>query len=271
MVRIRSETRRNPSAGFPRKVVQAAFSPLQMAMPGTTPRMDAGRQRTRVLLPFRHLFSRNQSSETVPVYPKRTPFRITQRIRVVIRYSSVPGDSARRVVANSARRDLDRRSFQHGPAGRFRQSQFSRIRRREPESPIRPRGHRTRGPQSLVRARDNRHRKILENPAPVIPKMEPDQVVGSHDPDEPDPRIHRSQCVQGFRRESGSQFKLEVGHQQSGMRGTSACRRQPLRNRRRRVPLERIARRDQPPDPIEPAPFQCLQRDVKMAGMRRIE
>ncbi len=245
--------------------------PLRTAMHGTTPRMGARRQRARVLLPFRHLFSRNPFSEITLIQPKRTPFRIMPRIRVVIRYSSVRGKSSRRVVANSARRDLERRSFQQGPAGRFRQSQSTRIRRRKPESPIRPRSNRTRGPQFLVRARNNRHRKILENPAPVIPQMEPDKVVGSHDPDEPDPRIHRSQCVQGFRRESGSQFKLKVGHQQSGMQGASACSLHPLRNRRRRVPLERIARRDQPPDPIEPAPLQSLQRDVKVAGMWRIE
>ena len=193
------------------------------------------------------------------------------RLRLFGRLSNPSNRHSGCPPAKFARRNVTRRSFEQRPARRIGHGQPASVCRCKSKSPIGPSGNRTGGPKFASRPHDNRDWIVLDDPAPLAPMVETCKIVGTHDPDEVDAGIERPHRFQRVSRESGSQFTLQVGHHQPGMPGAPVRSLHPLRHRSRRIRLERVARRDQPPDLVQPAPFERLQRDVKMARMRGIE
>jgi hypothetical protein len=64
---------------------------------------------------------------------------------------------------------------------------------------------------------------------------------------------------------------LQIGYMDTAIPYRCSGSAQATRQFRRRIRLERIARRDQPPHSIKPEAFQRLHSDMNMACMRRIK
>ena len=102
--------------------------------------------------------------------------------------------------------------------------------------------------------------------------MEAPEVIGTHDPDEPDLRAARNQIAQGVVGEAGADGCLDAGHVDARMVRKRARRSDALRERTQSAcVLERIARRYQPPHPVEVEARHCNQAGRAMGFMRWIE
>ena len=101
--------------------------------------------------------------------------------------------------------------------------------------------------------------------------MELGQVIGPHQPYEPDAGVKRLQRCDGLGGIARADPRLDIGDDDAGMIDQRMGRRQTLCQGGRSLGLERIAGADQPPDAIEPKAFERLATDMQMAGMGRIE
>ena len=118
---------------------------------------------------------------------------------------------------------------------------------------------------------ENRNRAGGEDRPPVPPARQLGQVVGAHQPDEPVP----GPCGQPAQRVggvAGAEPRLQRQHPQARVTGDRRRPGHALGQRRHAgLGLERVLRRDQPPDLVQLQPLQRLQADVAVAGVRRIE
>ncbi len=193
-----------------------------------------------------------------------------------------PASSVRRsmpsalIAATPRAPEVRRREIEHPPAhqrpGRWpMQRQRRRLRRRQspPREPLRRR--RQPGAELVARPRQHAHRHRRHDLRPAAPVVEAREVVRPHQPHEMHPAIARLQRLQRRRGIARAEPRLEVGHPHPGMPHDRPRRRQPPLQIRRRIRLQRIARRDQPPDLIEPERLQRPLADMHMPRMRRIE
>jgi hypothetical protein len=118
----------------------------------------------------------------------------------------------------------------------------------------------------------NRNGNQPEDATPVLPLADLHEIVRSHQPDE---TILRKACPQESERVGRvrrAEPPLDVGDANARMPGDSCRRLQPFLQRRRvaRV-LQRVLRRQHPPDLVEAQPLQRQHGDVAMSLVRRVE
>ncbi len=170
-----------------------------------------------------------------------------------------------------ARTDIDHRYVHETPRGRICAAQQT------PRLPIyavpgikpRSRGHSRRNP--VAGARNHTHRHAVHDQPPILPLMELSQIIRAHDPDKPHFGIKTPQFGQRIRRRPRSCQRLDIRHLDPRVLQQPACRRHSLRKRRRPPRLQGVARRHQPPHPIQPKRLHRLERDMHMSMMRRIK
>ena len=161
------------------------------------------------------------------------------------------------------------RLTKHHAGGACRPSVIAAVWRRRYRANMRGTGaRRARGPP---RSGQHAHRHRGHDPLPAVPTVELRQIVRPHQPDEPHAGIECPQPRQRLRGVAGAEPRLDVGDGDAGVDHHGLCLRQTQRQRCRALPLQRVARADQPPDAVQPEPLQRLARDVDMARMGRVE
>ena len=124
------------------------------------------------------------------------------------------------------------------------------------------------GPEAV----DHHERNPLRYSAPFLPAVKAPQIVGAHDPDESDARAPGDKPFYRVIGVSRLDDSFETGHVDARVMRERAGGRDALRQRGEPAGvLERIARRDQPPDAVELEPFERQQTGGEMRLMRRIE
>ncbi len=98
------------------------------------------------------------------------------------------------------------------------------------------------------------------------------EIVGAHQPDEKlarEKRLQRRERVRGVMR---AKPRLDIKHADAWVVGERGGLLQPLSERCHADDgLQRILRRDQPPDLVEAKPLEGFEADMTMAFMRRVE
>lgn len=124
----------------------------------------------------------------------------------------------------------------------------------------------------IARTRDNRNRNHCRNPPPVAPAVELAEIIRAHDPNEPPFGITANQigeCV-------GCKARAHLGFDVRRF-DDAPPRHFPRRSEAGREGghafnwFQRIARRHQPPDVIQPQRVSDKQADPPMPAMRRIK
>ena len=124
----------------------------------------------------------------------------------------------------------------------------------------------------ITRTGNNRNRHESGYAAPVPPPVKLRQIVGAHQPDEARLGIARLQLAQRVGSVARPQLAFDRSDPDRRPAGLPSGRGDP--GRKRRHPgcrLERIARRNQPPDLVEPQRCCSEQRNAPVTAMRRIE
>jgi hypothetical protein len=125
---------------------------------------------------------------------------------------------------------------------------------------------------TVGRACENRNGNTRENRLPMLPMADLREIVGAHQPDEIDSRptpLQRGKCV-GSEMRTESRFEIEDTN--ARIAGDAHCTCDAfLQGSHAGGGLERVLRRDQPPDFIEAKALQRLAADMQMALMRGIE
>ncbi len=141
------------------------------------------------------------------------------------------------------------------------------------QSPRRPSGQRA---MIVGGARHNGKCRVPDDVHPAPPARQLLQIVGAHQPDERGARKTPPQCAQRIVGETRRQMPFDVGGDHprpKPARGRKPARaRQPCRERGHAVfRLQRVARRHQQPDLLQPKPPHRRPHDIQMPGMCRIE
>lgn len=123
----------------------------------------------------------------------------------------------------------------------------------------------------LTGPRQHPNRHGLHDATPILPQMKLRHVVRPHQPDKPDLRIKLLHLRKRLRRVARAQLRLDICHLDPRVLHHLTRFRQAQFQRCRPARFQRIARTDHPPHPVQPEPFQCLTRDVRVPFMRRIE
>ena len=124
---------------------------------------------------------------------------------------------------------------------------------------------------SLSRPGKHAHRHRFHNLPPVLPVMKLRQIVRPHQPDKPHLRVKPAQLCQGLRRVPRPDPVFYVRDLNAGVLHHVTRMGQPFGQWRWPVSFQRIARRHQPPHPIQPEPFEGLTGDMRMPGMGRVK
>jgi len=107
---------------------------------------------------------------------------------------------------------------------------------------------------------------------PTPPAADLRQIVGAHQPDETGARKAPLQRVQRVGGIAGAEPRLDIGHLDALVGHHRGGGRHPIGERRHAADrFQRVLRRDQPPDLVEPEPSQRLAADVQMAVMGGVE
>ena len=124
----------------------------------------------------------------------------------------------------------------------------------------------------IAGARDHGNHNIPRDLPPVAPAVELGEIVGPHQPDEAAARIAALQPAKGVDRVARAELALDRGRADRRAARLFAGRGEAGGERGHSLGgLERVARRNQPPDLVE---SQCVDReqtDRAMAAMRRVE
>ncbi len=124
----------------------------------------------------------------------------------------------------------------------------------------------------IPRTGDYRNRHESSDAAPVFPPMELGQIVGPHEPDEATFRIAPNQFFERVHGEARAQFALDRGDADRRPAGLPPRRKHPRGKRRHPgFRLQRIARRDHPPDFVEPQRLGREKADAAVPAMGWIE
>ena len=117
-------------------------------------------------------------------------------------------------------------------------------------------------PHRIRRAVKHRNRNHTEQPAPVSPSRELGKDVRTHDPDEILFRETVEQRRHGVDGIACAKAGLDIGNDDPGIACDFPCRCQSIREGRHAAGrFQRILRRDQPPDRVEP------QTGKRLAGI----
>ena len=146
------------------------------------------------------------------------------------------------------------------PGRRRRRGHLGRARLRQPDAGERARGLTRQRPVRIGMALEDRNGAAVQDPPPVPPARQLEEVVGTHQPYEAmaRPPAETLQRVDG---ETGSEPGLErhgpacAGAGSDGRRAPPARPEAPCRHGR----LQRILRRDQPPDLVQTEALQRLR------------
>ena len=134
-----------------------------------------------------------------------------------------------------------------------------------PRRPGHPGGYPVAGP------RDHTNRDTVHDPSPVFPAVKLRQIVCAHQPDKSDLWIQSLQRCQSIGSCTCTRERLDVRHLDPWvLHHISCCRHSPVHGRGPAF-FQRIARRYQPPNPIQPERLHRLKRDMHMALMRWIK
>ena len=127
-------------------------------------------------------------------------------------------------------------------------------------------------PPGRARPVDHGDRHLVCDADPILPAMKLAEIIGSHQPDEANARAARFQKIDRVGGEARADISFEARDVDAGMTSDrpGGCDTLLLAWQAMNV-LERIAGRDQPPDAVEPQPFQGNLREKKVPLMRRIE
>ena len=124
----------------------------------------------------------------------------------------------------------------------------------------------------ICRPRENRNGNRAEEGLPGLPCRHLTEIVGADQPDEGDVGVSAFQCPNGVHGISGVETPLDIAHPDAGVarRFSRGCH--PLRQGRHALGgLQRVLRRDQPPDLVQPEALQGEQAYMPMAFMGRVE
>ena len=105
----------------------------------------------------------------------------------------------------------------------------------------------------------------------MLPAVKLGEVVRPHQPDEAHTGIAGPQRGKGLRGVAGAKMGLDIRDLDPRVLHHLARARQTGRHRGRSMRLERIARADHPPHPIQPETLDRLAGDMGVTLVRRIE
>lgn len=117
----------------------------------------------------------------------------------------------------------------------------------------------------------NANWNALHYVVPVLPLVKARQVVSPHEPNKPNPWIKNTQGAQGFGSVACPELGFEVGHRDTGVPHDLPGGSHPARQGCGRVLFQRIAGRHQPPELIQPEPFERCMADIHMPLMGGIK
>ena len=120
-------------------------------------------------------------------------------------------------------------------------------------------------------ASENPDGHAFENLPPALPFMKIGKAVRTHKPDQVCPWRTVLQFPERVCREERSKTGFNVRNPHTRIRDHVLRSLASFRHRRRKIALQGIARRDEPPNLIQPKPLQGPFRNVGMPRMRRIE
>lgn len=127
-------------------------------------------------------------------------------------------------------------------------------------------------PKTIGRAGENRNGGQPEHVFPTVPAADLSEVVGAHQPDEVGARKAPAQLAEGVGGEARAEPRLEIGDLDARMARQGPGALEAVAKRCHAFDrLQRILRRDQPPDLVEVETLQRLEADMVMAGMGGIE
>ncbi len=141
----------------------------------------------------------------------------------------------------------------------------------DPVLGINPRrgGHPGRDP--IPRSCDNANWHAIHNQSPILPAMKLRKVVGTHQPHKPDlwiQALQRCQCIRCCPRAG---LSLNIRHCNARVLHDRSGRFKSTLQRGWALFLQRISRRHQPPDPVQPKGFHRFASHMHVAPMRRVK
>ena len=141
----------------------------------------------------------------------------------------------------------------------------------EPSQPA----HRARrvGPAIISGPGDDRNRHRPGDFPPPFPFVKISQIVRAHEPDEAGARVAPAEGGQGVDGETRAGPRLEIADPDRRAAGHRPRRGHPRGHRRHvlRSSLKRVARRNQPPDFVEPERVERREADPAVPAVGRIE
>lgn len=120
-------------------------------------------------------------------------------------------------------------------------------------------------------AGQNADRNAQHNLAPIVPQMKAGQIVRAHQPDELNTGIKRLNARQRLGRKPRANPRLNICNLNPRMIHHLPRPRHPHRQGRRSACFQRVPRRDQPPDLIQPEPLHRLTCDMCMPFVGRVK
>ena len=118
----------------------------------------------------------------------------------------------------------------------------------------------------------HRNRDQARDATPVLPPVKAAQIVGAHDPDETHRRTALAKIRDRFIGVMRADLRLEPDHLDARVPRHVARRNNPLLERSEAARIfERIAWRDEPPNPIEVEALHGKETSAEMGAVRRIE
>ena len=159
------------------------------------------------------------------------------------------------------------------PGGRRHQRQPARRGDRQPCPGEAPGGQAGERLQTDARPGENSDRNRAENLLPPVPIWELGEVIATHQPDETGARKAPAQRLQRVGGIGRAEFRLNACDDDAPVLGRDlAGLRQALgKGGHPDGRLQRILRRDQPPDLVKAEPLQGEAADMEMAAMGRVE
>lgn len=163
------------------------------------------------------------------------------------------------------------------------QRQVSPRRRRPVSEACRPFGRQPAGPEPMGShsgqgfeiigfAGEDRNGDGVKYFRPTAPLGHLEQIIRSHQPNEPGGGKLLPEPSNGIDRIAGAEPGFDGGDPNAGVAGDGTGRGRALRQRRHLIALfQRVSRRYQPPDGIELQALQSLAANIQVAVVRRIE
>ena len=134
-----------------------------------------------------------------------------------------------------------------------------------------PRCARQARPNSILGSGDNGDGHGFKYAVPIGPVMNSGQIVRAHQPDEMGRGIAALEMVKEFHCPGGPEPGLDIADLHARLVGDGLDRSEAALEIAGRIALERILRRDKPPDLIKAQPAHGCPGHMPVAGMGRIK